>query len=246
MGVDHEEVVSLLKREEMRQFDDDDTKNMDDGKVNEKDNPHDSTEVIVKEVEVKNVEKSKGSTETKVQEDEIKVVSETDCKLCQASGKAARTFEKKSDYLKHLSLIHFGKQILQTFPFMEGGNCMFCKEQGKNYVAPKKELHVCHVGILHQKLFELLPPEIEKQIQEMPVAKRTETDKAGLKSKSSSKTPLLGLGNGAMIPCKYCEKSVLRRELKEHLMAHKEIMARKKKLESEEASPENVVNLKMK
>eukprot|EP00092_Neocalanus_flemingeri_P018570 GFUD01020107.1.p1 GENE.GFUD01020107.1~~GFUD01020107.1.p1 ORF type:complete len:1017 (+),score=252.41 GFUD01020107.1:102-3152(+) len=94
------------------------------------------------------------------------------CSLCQANNKV-RLFTKRSEFLKHLSLLHFGKALLQAFPFAEGKNCNLCFETSKKMYTPsKKEVHVCHVGVLHAKIFELLPKEILQQVMEMPTLKK--------------------------------------------------------------------------
>merc|ERR1719508_698039 len=94
------------------------------------------------------------------------------CSLCQANNKV-RLFTKRSEFLKHLSLLHFGKTLLQAFPFAEGKNCNLCFETSKKLYTPsKKEVHVCHVGVLHAKIFELLPKEILQQVKEIPTLKK--------------------------------------------------------------------------
>jgi len=95
------------------------------------------------------------------------------CEMCKANNKM-RLFTKRSEFLKHLSLLHFGKALLQAFPFAEGRNCNLCFETSKKMYTPsKKEVHVCHVGVLHAKIFELLPKEILQQVMEMPTMKKT-------------------------------------------------------------------------
>merc|ERR1719466_242470 len=94
------------------------------------------------------------------------------CSLCQANNKV-RLFTKRSEFLKHLSLLHFGKTLLKAFPFAEGKNCNLCFEtSNKLYTPSKKEVHVCHVGVLHAKIFELLPKEILQQVRELPTLKK--------------------------------------------------------------------------
>ena len=121
-------------------------------------------------------EDSKEGNMEKVKIDEVPLCGDVDttkkedssvqCPFCIKDGKT-RTFEKKSEFLKHISLIHYGKQILQKFPFKDGQSCSICLESPakKEYRASKKELHVCHVAILHQKLFDLIPKEVEQMIQ---------------------------------------------------------------------------------
>ena len=121
-------------------------------------------------------EDSKEGNMEKVKIDEVPLCGDVDttkkedssvqCPFCIKDGKT-RTFDKKSEFLKHISLIHYGRQILQKFPFKDGQSCFICLESPakKEYRASKKELHVCHVAILHQKLFDLIPKEVEQMIQ---------------------------------------------------------------------------------
>ena len=120
----------------------------------------DSKEVNMEKVKIDEVPLC-GDVDTTKKED-----SSVQCPFCIKDGKT-RTFEKKSEFLKHISLIHYGKQILQKFPFKDGQSCSICLESPakKEYRASKKELHVCHVAILHQKLFDLIPKEVEQMIQ---------------------------------------------------------------------------------
>ena len=138
------------------------------------------------------------------------------CILCEKNNKV-RTFEKKSEFLKHLSLIHYGKQILTLFPWSLGDRCKFCLESAsrKDYRANKKELHVCHVAIMHQKLFELIPPEISQLISSMPVTRRPEG--------RSRPPPALA----ASLKCKYCDLRVPRSEMRDHLISHKTLIAQR-------------------
>jgi len=100
------------------------------------------------------------------------------CNMCKANNKV-RLFSKRSEFLKHLSLLHYGKALLQAFPFTEGKNCGLCYETSKKeYTPSKKEVHVCHVGVLHAKIFELLPKEILQQVMEMPTMKKINADQA--------------------------------------------------------------------
>ena len=95
-----------------------------------------------------------------------------ECLECKQNNKV-KIFEKRSEFLKHLSLGHYGKQLLQKYPFEEGQNCFFCQEAGKKvFAASKRELHVCHTGVLHGKLFEFLSDETKAQIAQLPHGRR--------------------------------------------------------------------------
>ena len=193
-------------------------------------------EDIVKNQEVKEVVASAvgagtdQSPRTPVEAVAVMDVASVQCFPCQENNKT-RIFEKKSEFLKHLSLIHYGKQILQNYPYREGEKCDLCYDSAKKvYIPNKKELYVCHVSIIHQKLFELIPPEIDRQIKDMPSIKKQES---GIKPPLSSSTT---------IPCKYCNEHVPRKEMKEHLLHHKAVISQK---QSANESEHNIVNLKM-
>ena len=155
----------------------------------------------VVEEEIKPVVKSEGTT--------------VQCTLCEKNNKV-RTFEKKSEFLKHLSLIHYGKQILTMFPWSLGDRCRFCLESAsrKEYRANKKELHVCHVAIMHQKLFELIPLELSQMISAMPATRRPE---------GRSRPPPAQ----ASLQCKYCDQAVPRSEMRDHLISHKALISQR-------------------
>ena len=148
-------------------------------------------------------------------EDDFKPVvkleaSTIQCTLCEKNNKV-RTFGKKSEFLKHLSLIHYGKQILTLFPWSLGDMCRFCLESAsrKEYRANKKELHVCHVAIMHQKLFELLPPEVSQLISAIPATRGR------------------AQGGQSSLQCKYCDQRVARGDMRQHLISHKTLISQR-------------------
>ena len=96
-----------------------------------------------------------------------------DCLECKENNKV-KTFQKRSEFLKHLSLGHYGKQLLLKYPFEEGKNCEFCLAAPDKKVLPatKKEVHVCHTGVSHGKLYDLLSEETRNQIFQLPPGKK--------------------------------------------------------------------------
>ena len=74
-------------------------------------------------------------------------------------------------------------------------------------------------GILHQKLFELVTPEITQLIEKMPTVRKQEP---------------------VTIQCKYCQESVLKKDMMNHLISHKTIIS-----QQQAETGESVVNLKM-
>merc|ERR1712142_780797 len=96
------------------------------------------------------------------------------CSLCPNK---VRMYNKRSDFLKHLSLGHYGRNILQVHPYLDGQNCTVCQEtNSKIFVPTKKEIHVCHVGVLHGKVFDYLSEEILVMVKSLPTMKKISTD----------------------------------------------------------------------
>ena len=96
-----------------------------------------------------------------------------ECLECKENNKV-KTFQKRSEFLKHLSLGHYGKQLLQKYPFEEGKDCEFCllAPVRREFRATKKEFHVCHIGVSHGKLYDFLTEETRKQISQLPQVKK--------------------------------------------------------------------------
>ena len=157
------------------------------------------------------------------------------CNICPTTNQKERIFSKRSDYLKHLSLAHFGKPILTAHPFVQGQGCVMCMdEKQREYIPSKKEIHVCHVGLFHRKLLSLLPEKLVQQVKKLPgKTKQEEPFPSAVTSNNGSEMPAgkhLGMEKGmetqtkAEIPyqCRYCpNKYSEQRELKKHLVSHK-------------------------
>jgi len=108
---------------------------------------------------------------------ESKVTAGVRCCLCPPNK--TREYIKRSDLLKHLSLSHFGKQILAAFPH-DGASCALCLESGgKSWSTPKREVHVCHIGVLHAKVFDFLSEELVDVVKNLPAVKRGRPGQAG-------------------------------------------------------------------
>ena len=68
--------------------------------------------------------------------------------------------------------------------------------------------------------------------QDMPTAKKSEV---------KEKAPVAG-----SLACKYCDQTVLRRDMKDHLISHKELIAAQRNNQEAAAdSAASVINLKM-
>jgi len=93
------------------------------------------------------------------------------CPMCPTR---VREYVKRSEFLKHLSLGHYGRNILQSHPFEEKISCSMC--QDKVFIPTKKEIHVCHVGVLHGKVFDYLTEEILVMVKSLPTMKKISTD----------------------------------------------------------------------
>ena len=89
------------------------------------------------------------------------------CEMCNSKYNKVRLFSTRSDFLKHLS-IHYRKELLQVYPFTEGMNCRICLETLQQYTPSKKEVFACHLGVVHSKIFELLPNETLQEVMKLP------------------------------------------------------------------------------
>eukprot|EP00092_Neocalanus_flemingeri_P032398 GFUD01035228.1.p1 GENE.GFUD01035228.1~~GFUD01035228.1.p1 ORF type:complete len:827 (+),score=183.16 GFUD01035228.1:60-2540(+) len=98
---------------------------------------------------------------------------ETTSVQCSLCTNKVRIYTKRSDFLKHLSLGHFGRNILQVHPYKEGENCSVCQESSsKVFVPTKKEIHVCHLGVLHGKVFDYLSEDLLEMVKSLPTLKK--------------------------------------------------------------------------
>ena len=83
-------------------------------------------------------------------------------------------YTTRSRILQHLSVSHFQSQILTKHPFVRG-ECTMCVELGrpKPITAKNKQVHLLHVGSLHEKVIEFIPEAFKSNIeQEFPMRKR--------------------------------------------------------------------------
>jgi len=113
--------------------------------------------------------------------------SSVQCSLCPNK---VRMYNKRSDFLKHLSLGHFGRNILQVHPYQQGQNCVECHESNsKVFVPTKKEIHVCHVGVLHGKVFEYLSDDVLSLVKSLPTQKKIAIVKSPMKVKVETTVP---------------------------------------------------------
>ena len=96
-------------------------------------------------------------------------VKKIKCLLCEES------YTTRSKILQHLSVSHLQSQILAKYPFIRG-ECALCLELGrpKPLSAKNKQVHLLHVGCLHEKVIEYLPEAYKSKIEEeFPMRKKT-------------------------------------------------------------------------
>ena len=96
-------------------------------------------------------------------------VKKIKCLYCEES------YGTRSKILQHLSVSHFQSQILAKYPFVRG-ECVLCVELGrpKPICAKNKQVHLLHVGSLHEKVIEYIPEAFKSNIdQEFPMRKRS-------------------------------------------------------------------------
>ena len=89
-------------------------------------------------------------------------VLQVECSLCPRSGSVS--FQVKSDILSHLSWLHLSNELLTLFPPSEdNNNCTFCDEEFSS-----REVYIKHIGIVHEKVLEVLPSDFCEKILAMP------------------------------------------------------------------------------
>merc|ERR1712179_667419 len=117
--------------------------------------------------------------ESRTEQKPIVDTSSVQCSLCPNK---VRMYNKRSDFLKHLSLGHYGRNILQVHPYQQGQNCVVCHESNsKVFVPTKKEIHVCHVGVLHGKVFVYLSDDVLSLVKSLPTQKKIAIIKSPMK-----------------------------------------------------------------
>merc|ERR1719334_1418826 len=99
------------------------------------------------------------------------------CKLCPKGPSNNIEYSKRQTFLKHLTLKHFSTKLLQDCPYIEGQSCTDCQRKSKAFVATRKELHVCHVGIMHGKVFDLLSKDLLNAVSSMATDKKSPEEK---------------------------------------------------------------------
>ena len=89
------------------------------------------------------------------------------CLRCKENNKS-EMFSKRTEFLKHLCLVHYEHELLLAFPFFEGGKCNLCFDTSKKMF--KMEVHVCHVGVVvHGKIYRFLNKELLLQVKKLPL-----------------------------------------------------------------------------
>ena len=63
--------------------------------------------------------------------------------------------------------MHYEHELLLAFPFSEGGKCNLCFDTSKKML--KMEVHVCHVGVVHGKIYRFLNKELLLQVKKLPL-----------------------------------------------------------------------------
>ena len=115
-----------------------------------------------------NTADKKASEDSVVAKMELKVL----CKLCPKGPSNNVEYSKRQAFLKHLTLKHFSAKLLQDCPYIEGQPCEECQQKSKAFVATRKELHVCHVGIMHGRVLDLLSKDLLETVSSMSTAKK--------------------------------------------------------------------------
>jgi len=125
------------------------------------------------EIDATKVEEEAKEIKQEVSRNVTVAPQETTSVQCSLCPNKVRIYSKRSDFLKHLSLGHYGRNILQINPFQEGQNCTVCQEtSSKVFVPTKKEIHVCHLGVLHGKVFDYISEDLLEMVRSLPTLKK--------------------------------------------------------------------------
>jgi len=133
---------------------------------------------------------SKEVTGTRLESTDVKVIEAKglksgQCPFCPNT----KTQFQRSSLLNHLSSTHYNKQLLDAFPYQEGETCKLCLETGRQnpLVAKSKPRYINHMGSLHEKVLDLLPPNVKESLE---VAKKitTRTTRKSVSSKDIQDT----------------------------------------------------------
>merc|ERR1712192_92158 len=102
---------------------------------------------------------------------EVKGLKSGQCPFCPNT----KTQFQRSSLLNHLSSTHYNKQLLDAFPYQEGETCKLCVETGRQnpLIAKSKPRYINHMGSLHEKVLDLLPPNIKESLESKKVPART-------------------------------------------------------------------------
>ena len=115
-------------------------------------------------INVSSISKSSADNEGLPMEKDNKKVAEAcslKCTLCLNN-----TEMKRGQLLDHLTVKHFGKELLQEFPFIDGSECQLCISSGRKRVAVAKVRanHLKHIGCVHEKVLDLVPSDLRETI----------------------------------------------------------------------------------
>merc|ERR1719186_1773918 len=143
------------------------------------------------EIDATKVEEEAKEIKQEVSSNVTVAPQETTSVQCSLCPNKVRIYSKRSDFLKHLSLGHYGRNILQVHPFQEGQNCTVCQEtSSKVFVPTKKEIHVCHLGVLHGKVFDYISEDLLEMVRSLPTLKKAALVNPEQKIDSSSESKL--------------------------------------------------------
>eukprot|EP00092_Neocalanus_flemingeri_P037564 GFUD01040899.1.p1 GENE.GFUD01040899.1~~GFUD01040899.1.p1 ORF type:complete len:1304 (+),score=404.79 GFUD01040899.1:44-3955(+) len=94
---------------------------------------------------------------------EVQGVNAGQCPFCPNT----KTQFQRSTLLNHLSSTHYNKQLLDAFPYQEGTTCQLCLETGRQnpLIARSKPRFVTHVGSLHEKVLDFIPPNLRDSLE---------------------------------------------------------------------------------
>ena len=106
-------------------------------------------------------------------------VQEVECSICPRSDSVS--FQVKSEMLSHLSWIHLSAELLTLFPPLEDNKCSFCQDG-----LTSQEEYIKHIGIVHEKVLEVLPSDFCEKILSMQDKEHVQAEPAAESDEQSS------------------------------------------------------------
>ena len=86
-----------------------------------------------------------------------------------------RSFKMRSEIIMHIAHEHYKEQLLELHPWNRGASYQLCIDEQKPkiyQIPPNKKSHIMHVGVTHEVVMDLLPPELKIALEAFGPKKR--------------------------------------------------------------------------